>query len=139
MNPALVIIGSTFVFLAVLIHIMIFVMESVLWHKPRIQKTFGVRSETEAAIIKPWAYNQGFYNAFLAVGAATGLVLMGSLNLWPAGIALALFSALSMVLAAVVLITSQPKLARAAAIQGVPPLLGIIGIVLALTLPATLL
>jgi len=139
MNPALVIIGSTFVFLATLVHLMIFVMESVLWHTPRVQQIFGVRSEAEAAIIKPWAYNQGFYNAFLALGAGTGLVMMGSTNLWPAGIALAMFAALSMVLAAVVLITSQPKLARAAAIQGVPPLLGTIGLVLALTLPTTLL
>ncbi|MGV8858478.1 DUF1304 domain-containing protein [Rhodoglobus sp.] len=133
MNSAFAILGSTFVFLAALIHIMIFFMESVLWHKTRVQKTFGVRTAEEAAIIKPWAYNQGFYNAFLALGAGTGLVMMGSLNLWPAGIALAMFATLSMLLAAVVLITSQPKLARAAAIQGVPPLLGIIFLVLALT------
>lgn len=133
MNSAFAILGSTFVFLAALIHIMIFFMESVLWHKTRVQKTFGVRTAEAAAIIKPWAYNQGFYNAFLALGAGTGLVMMGSLNLWPAGIALAMFSTLSMLLAAVVLITSQPKLARAAAIQGVPPLLGIIFLVLALT------
>jgi putative membrane protein len=39
-----------------------------------------------------------------------------------------------MLLAAVVVITSQPKsMARAAAIQGVPPLPGIILLVLALT------
>ncbi|MGV8911313.1 MAG: DUF1304 domain-containing protein [Rhodoglobus sp.] len=132
MNTAFAILGSTFVFLAALIHIMIFFMESVLWHKARVQKTFGVRTADEAAIIKPWAYNQGFYNAFLALGAATGLVMMGSLNLWPAGIALAMFAALSMVLAAVVLVTSQPKMARAAVIQGAPPLLGILFLVLAL-------
>ncbi|MGV8852519.1 MAG: DUF1304 domain-containing protein [Rhodoglobus sp.] len=133
MNTAFAILGSTFVFFAALIHIMIFFMESVLWHKARVQKTFGVRTADEAAIIKPWAYNQGFYNAFLALGAGTGLVMMGSLNLWPAGIALAMFAALSMVLAAVVLITSQPKMARAAVIQGAPPLLGIIFLVLALS------
>jgi len=86
-----------------------------------------------AALIKPWAYNQGFYNAFLTLGAGAGLVMMGSINLWLAGIALAMFATLSMVLAATVLITSQPKMARAAAIQGVPPLLGILFLVLALT------
>jgi len=121
------------VFLAALVHLMIFVMESVLWHTPRVQQIFGVRSTTDAAIIRPWAYNQGFYNAFLALGAGTGLVMMGSINLWPAGIALAMFATLSMVLAATVLITSQPKMARAAAIQGVPPLLGILFLALALT------
>lgn len=114
------------IFLAALIHIMIFFLESVLWHRPKVQRLFGIRSQTDAALIKPWAYNQGFYNAFLALGAATGVVMMGSLNLWAAGIALTLFAALSMVLAAIVLITSQPKLARAAAIQGVPPLVGIV-------------
>ncbi|WP_341953366.1 DUF1304 domain-containing protein [Salinibacterium sp. TMP30] len=133
MNSVLAVFGSAFVLLAALIHIMIFVLESVLWHKTRVQKTFGVRTAEEAALIKPWAYNQGFYNAFLAVGAATGLVMMGSLNLWPAGVALVMFAALSMLLAALVLITSQPKMARAAAIQGVPPLLGVIFLALALT------
>ncbi|WP_343923297.1 DUF1304 domain-containing protein [Rhodoglobus aureus] len=133
MNSVTVILGSAFIFLAALVHIMIFFMESVLWHKARVQKTFGVFTSEEAAIIKPWAYNQGFYNAFLALGAGTGLVMMGSLNLWPAGIALAMFAALSMLLASVVLITSQPKMARAAAIQGIPPLLGIFFLVLALT------
>ena len=133
MNSAFAILGSAFVFLAALVHLMIFVMESVLWHTPRVQKIFGVRSATDAALIKPWAYNQGFYNAFLALGAGTGLVMMGSINLWPAGIALAMFATLSMVLAATVLITSQPKMARASAIQGVPPLLGILFLALALT------
>ncbi|EAR26217.1 membrane protein [marine actinobacterium PHSC20C1] len=134
MNSAFAILGSAFVFLAALVHLMIFFMESVLWHTPRVRQIFGVRNQTDADIIKPWAYNQGFYNAFLALGAGTGLVLMGSTNLWPAGIALAMFATLSMLLAAIVLITSQPKMARAAAIQGVPPLLGIISLVLALNL-----
>jgi putative membrane protein len=133
MNSVVAVLGTLFVVLATAIHLLIFVLESVLWHKTRVQKLFGVRSAAEAATIQPWAYNQGFYNAFLAVGAATGLVMMASVNLWPAGIALALFAAASMVLAAAVLITSQPKLARAAAIQGVPPLLGILFLVLALT------
>ncbi|QYH34794.1 DUF1304 domain-containing protein [Salinibacterium sp. M195] len=133
MNNLFAILGSAFVFLAALVHIMIFFMESVLWHTPRVQQIFGVRSE-DAPIIKPWAYNQGFYNAFLALGAGTGLVMMGSINLWPAGIALAMFAALSMVLAAIVLITSQRTMVRPAIIQGVPPLLGIIFLVLALNL-----
>lgn len=126
MSNVLAVLGSALIFLAALIHIMIFFLESVLWHRPKVQRLFGIRSQTDAALIKPWAYNQGFYNAFLALGAATGVVMMGSLNLWAAGIALAIFAALSMVLAAIVLITSQPKLARAAAIQGVPPLVGIV-------------
>lgn len=133
MNNVLAATGSAFIFLAALIHIMIFFFESVLWQKPKVQRLFGIRSQADAALIKPWAYNQGFYNAFLALGAATGVVMMGSLNFWAPGIALAIFAALSMLLAAIVLITSQPKMARAALIQGVPPLLGIIFVTLALT------
>jgi len=134
-NSLMAILGSAFIFIAALIHLMIFFMESVLWHKPRVQKIFGVRNEADAAVVKPWAYNQGYYNAFLALGAGTGLVLMGSTNLWPAGIALAAFASLSMVLASIVLITSQPKtMARAAVIQGVAPALGIICLLLALNL-----
>ncbi|MEV8252522.1 DUF1304 domain-containing protein [Rhodoglobus sp. NPDC076762] len=132
MNSLFAILGSAFVFLAALVHLMIFFMESVLFHTPRVQQIFGVRAQ-DAEIIKPWAYNQGFYNVFLALGAGTGLVLMGTVGMWPAGIALAMFAALSMLLAAVVLITSQPKqMARPAIIQGAPPLLGIIFLVLAL-------
>ncbi|MBH0007924.1 DUF1304 domain-containing protein [Salinibacterium sp. UTAS2018] len=132
MNSAFAILGSAFVFLAALVHLMIFFMESVLFHTPRVQQVFGVRPQDVDAV-KPWAYNQGFYNVFLALGAGTGLVLMGTVSMWPAGIALAMFAALSMLLAAVVLITSQPRqMARPAIIQGVPPLLGIIFLVLAL-------
>ena len=133
MNSLFAILGSVFILLAALVHLMIFFMESVLFHKPRVQKIFGVRPD-DVDVVKSWAYNQGFYNVFLALGAGTGLVLMGTVEMWPAGIALAMFAALSMVLAALVLITSQPKkMARPAIIQGAPPLIGIIFLVLALS------
>jgi putative membrane protein len=71
---------------------------------------------------------------FLGVGAGIGLIMIGSGNLAQAGFALALFAAGSMVLAALVLITSSPKLARSAAIQGVAPLLGVLFLAIALGL-----
>ena len=125
MNTALLIVGSAFVFLAAAIHVFIFVMESVLWSKPSTWKRFGLKTQAEADTVKPMAYNQGFYNAFLAIGAGTGLVMLGSENWAQGGLAIVIFACVSMVLAAVVLITSSPKLWRAAAVQGVPPLLGI--------------
>ena len=130
---AFVIIGSIFVLIAALIHLLIFFLESVLWSRPEVWKRFGLRSQEEADTVRPMAFNQGFYNVFLAVGAGTGLVMLGSTNWAQGGIALAIFASASMVLAALVLITSSPKLARAAAIQGVAPLVGIIFLVLALT------
>jgi putative membrane protein len=132
MNNALVIVGSIFVFIAAVIHLLIFFMESVLWSKPAIWKRFGLKTQQEADVVRPMAFNQGFYNVFLAIGAGTGLVMMGSTNWQQGGVALAIFACASMVLASIVLVTSSPKLARAAAIQGLAPLVGIIFLALAL-------
>jgi putative membrane protein len=127
-----VIIGSVFVFLAAVIHLMIFFMESILWSKPSVWKRFGLKTQQEADIVKPMAFNQGFYNVFLAIGAGVGLVMLGSASWAQGGIAIAVFACASMVLAALVLITSSPKLARAAAVQGIAPLVGIVFLLLSL-------
>ncbi len=129
---ALTIVGSIFILVAALIHLMIFFMESVLWSRPAIWRRFGLKSQEHADIAQPMAFNQGFYNVFLAVGAGAGLVLLGSESLAQAGLALSIFAAASMVLAATVLIVSSPKLARAAVIQGLAPLIGIILLVLSI-------
>ncbi|CAN5412938.1 DUF1304 domain-containing protein [soil metagenome] len=130
MNTAFVILGSVFVFIAAVIHVLIFFLESVLWTKPSTWKRFGLTTQAEADTVRPMAFNQGFYNLFLAIGVGIGLIMIGG-NV-PGGVEIALFSAASMVAAATVLIVSSPKLARAAALQGVAPLLGIVFLVLAL-------
>ncbi len=120
----LAVLGSVFVGLAALIHVYIFFLESIAWSKPKTWKTFGLATQAEADTVRPMAYNQGYYNAFLAVGVIVGIVLIATPGVAQAGYALALFAALSMVLAATVLITSSPKLARAAVLQGAAPLIG---------------
>jgi putative membrane protein len=132
MNTALAIAGSVFVGLAALIHLYIWTLESLRWSQPSTWRTFGVTSQEDAETVKPMAFNQGFYNLFLTIGVAIGLVLAwtGAIE---AGLALVFLAAGSMVGAALVLILSSPKLARAAAIQGAAPLVGIILLVLALT------
>ena len=132
MNPALLIVGSVFVGLAAAIHVFIFVQESVLWSKPSTWKRFGLKTQAEADTMKAMAYNQGFYNVFLAIGAGVGLVMLESQDWVQVGLAITIFACLSMVLAAVVLITSSPKLWRAALIQGGPPLVGITFLLIAL-------
>jgi putative membrane protein len=132
MNAAFAIIGSVFVFLAALVHLGIFALESVLWSKPSTWKSFGVADQRDAEVLRPMAYNQGFYNLFLAIGAGVGLVLLGTGFSREGGIAIAIFSLGSMLLAAVVLIASNPRLARAALVQGGPPLIGLIFLTLAL-------
>jgi putative membrane protein len=127
------VIGAILVAIAALIHVFIFVLESVLWSRPATWRRFGLRTQEEADTVRPMAYNQGFYNVFLALGAGTGVVMIASANVQSEGIALSIFVLLSMLLASVVLITSNPKLARAAVTQGAVPLLGLIFLVLAVT------
>ena len=128
---ALTIIGAVFLGLAALIHVYIFYLESIAWSKPKTWKTFGLRSQTDADTVKPMAYNQGYYNGFLAIGVILGLVLITT-NVAQAGYALAIFAGSSMVLAATVLITSNVKLARAAVLQGAAPLIGVVLLIVAL-------
>ena len=126
MSTVLAVVGAVFVFLASVIHLGIFLMESVLWSRPGVWRRFGLRSQQDADTVQPMAFNQGFYNLFLAAGAGTGLVLLGSTAWTQAGVAIAVFACASMVLAAVVLVTSSPRLARAAVVQGAAPLTGLV-------------
>jgi len=123
--------GAAFAGLAALVHLGIFLLESALWSRPAVHRLFGVRRAEDAALIRPMAYNQGFYNLFLAIGAVAGLVL-GAGPLREGGTVLTLFALLCMLFAAVVLLASRPALARAALVQGGPPLLGLVFLVLAL-------
>jgi putative membrane protein len=132
MSATFAVVGSVFVFLAAVIHLFIFALESVLWSRPSTWKLFGVRDERDAEVLRPMAYNQGFYNVFLAIGAGLGLVLLGTGFSREGGIAIAMFALGSMVLASVVLVTSNPKLVRAALIQGAAPLLGLLFLTLSL-------
>ena len=122
MNPLVV--GAAL--LAAALHAWFFVLESLLFLRPRVWARFGLRSQDEAGIVRSFAYNQGFYNLFLAVGAVAGVALAVSGNA-AAGVPLTLFACGSMVAAGVVLVTHNPKFAQAAAIQIVPPLLAVVG------------
>jgi putative membrane protein len=104
-------------------------MESLQWTQPKIWKRFGVADQEAADITKPMAYNQGFYNLFLAIGTAIGLLLFWTgpnADGEAVGRALVLFSLGSMVAAALVLVTTGKRYARAAATQGTLPLLGFV-------------
>ncbi|MCD2168775.1 DUF1304 domain-containing protein [Microbacterium sp. JC 701] len=113
--------------LAALLHVYIFVLESVRWTQPKTWRTFGIADQQAADITKPMAYNQGFYNLFLAIGAFVGIVFwlvngIGDV----AGRTLLIFSLGSMVAAALVLVTSGRKYLRPASIQGTLPLIGLV-------------
>ncbi len=117
-------VAYVFAGLAALVHVYIFWLEALAFDTAG-RKAFGVSAE-DAEIMKPWAYNQGFYNLFLAVGTGVGLGLAGS-HRHPA-IALVAFGTGSMLAAALVLITSDPSKARGAVVQGLFPALGLIAL-----------
>jgi putative membrane protein len=116
--------------LAALVHVYIFFLESIAWTTPRGRAVFGTTPE-EAGATKELAFNQGFYNLFLAITVAIGIALVAT-GQDAVGTALVLTGAGSMVAASLVLILSSPSKASAALKQGVIPLLGVIAVVVAL-------
>ncbi|WP_304113402.1 DUF1304 domain-containing protein [Mycolicibacterium bacteremicum] len=110
--------------LAALLHVYIFVMESLTWTSPRTRATFGLSAQ-EAEATKEMAFNQGFYNLFLAIVSGAGIAA-ATLGHTGVGAALMLAGVGSMLAAAVVLLVSSPDKARAAITQGVLPLIAVV-------------
>ena len=106
--------------IAGLVHVLFFCMESLWWTKPAVYRRFR-STEAEALVTRSLAFNQGFYNLFLALGALGGLVLVATGHAG-AGMILAAWSCASMLAAAVVLAASSPQMLRGAAVQWLPPL-----------------
>jgi len=119
-----------FAALAALLHVYIFVMESLTWTTPRTRKVFGTSAQ-EAETTKLLAFNQGFYNLFLAIVTAVGIaaIAMGHKQI---GAALVFAGVGSMLAAAVVLLAASPDKARAAVTQGTFPLIAVVLLVVAL-------
>ena len=119
--------GLVFAALAAAIHVYIFVLESVRWTHPATRRVFGVSSVEEAETTRPLAFNQGFYNLFLAVAGFLGVVLViaGSTTV---GVTLVLAATGMMLAASLVLVLSDRTKLRAAAVQGVLPLLAVIAV-----------
>jgi len=116
--------------LAAVLHVYIFVMESLTWTSPRTRAVFGMTAE-DAQTTKLLAFNQGFYNLFLALITATGIVMVAA-GQRGIGAALVLASVGSMLAAALVLRASAPDKTRAALTQGGLPLLAVAAMVVAL-------
>lgn len=105
-------------------HVLFFVMESVLFMREDVYRRFGASTREEAESQRLFAFNQGFYNLFLAAGTAAGVVLAAGNEVgrdW----AMVAFGCLFMVGASLVLLASDRRMGRAAAIQGLPPALAL--------------
>lgn len=108
--------------LASLLHVYIWYLESFAW-TGAARKVFGT-SEQEAQATRELAFNQGFYNLFLALMGGVGIVcvatghgLVGRTLIW-AGVG-------SMLAAAALLFVTSPNKRGAAIRQGTLPLLAL--------------
>jgi putative membrane protein len=106
--------------LAALVHVLIFCMESLWWTTPQIRARFR-QSPEQANATRLLAFNQGFYNLFLALGIFAGLALAltGHSRV---GWTLVYWNCLFMLGAAIILAASAPQMRRGAVIQGAAPL-----------------
>ena len=111
------------------LHAWFFLLESVWFMRPSVWRRFGLASEADARGVRSWAYNQGFYNLFLGIGAVAGVLLAITGDVEP-GRKLALFACGAMVAAGVVLVTHNRAFARAAAIQIGPALVAVVALLL---------
>jgi putative membrane protein len=126
----MIIAGLVFAGLAALLHVYIFTMESLTWTSARTRAAFGTTAE-EAETTKLLAFNQGFYNLFLAIVTGIGIAAV-ALGHNAIGAALIFAGVGSMAAAAVVLLASAPDKARAALTQGIFPLVAVVLLVVGL-------
>ncbi|HEX2144111.1 MAG TPA: DUF1304 domain-containing protein [Glycomyces sp.] len=105
-------------------HLAAWVMESFLFHRPNVQQILLGRSESPPEV-NLWAFNQGFYNFALAVGAVVGVaVWLGDQPV--TGRTLIVFSCSAMAVAGVVLYLSDTKLWRGALAQFLPSTIAVL-------------
>ncbi|MCR1785763.1 DUF1304 domain-containing protein [Nocardioides carbamazepini] len=123
-------VALVFAGLAALLHTYIWVMESLTWTSARTRATFGT-SPAEAEATKELAFNQGFYNLFLAVITVGGIAAFGAED-DRVGATLVLCGTGSMVAAGLVLLVSSPDKARAAITQLAFPAVAVVLLALAL-------
>lgn len=94
--------------------------------------TFGTTAK-EAEATKSLAFNQGFYNLFLAIAVAAGIVFAAT-GETEIGATLVFVGAGSMAASTLMLFISSPDKRGAALKQGVLPLLGIVALAIGLIL-----
>jgi len=112
--------------LAAFIHLAFFIYESFVLQKSDQAARLGLTADQHKAI-KPWVFNQGFYNLFLAIQMLIGLILVNKLRPDIAG-PLTGLAGLFMLLAGLILFFTTPRskeaLRTGALIQFIPPALG---------------
>ena len=121
--------GLVLAALAAALHVFIFYLESFAWTS-RARGVFGTSAE-EAEATRELAFNQGFYNLFLAIAVFVGIAAF-ALGSDTVGETLVLVGAGSMLAASLVLLLSSPDKAAAAVKQGTLPALAVAALVVGL-------
>lgn len=121
----MLLVGMIAAFLAAALHVFIFYIESFAW-TTRALSVFGMDRESAEAT-REMAFNQGFYNFFLAIEAFAGIAIYYLyLASRPVGLTLALFGTGSMLAAALLLFVTSPDKRSVAIKQGFLPLLAVV-------------
>ena len=118
----MIVIGLLLTGFGALFHIYAFVLESVQWTSARTRAVFKMTPE-QAEYTRGLAFNQGFYNLFLAVGVVLGTILLVA-GQRTVGASVVVTCALIMTGAGLVLIASDRRRLRVGMLQAVPPAVG---------------
>ena len=108
-----------------LVHVGVWLAESVFWSRERVWRTFGARSAEEAAIQSGVFYNIGFYNLFVGLGAIVGATTLARSD----SAVLLSYAAAFMLGAGVVLLSRNRELWRGALAQILPGAVVLIALV----------
>ena len=127
----MLVVAAVLATLAALLHVFIWWLESFAW-TGRARAVFGTSRE-EAEATQELAFNQGFYNLFLALITLAGLLAL-ALDNRDVGVALTAAGTLPMLGAAVVLVARSRARAGAALKQGALPALALVCLLIATTL-----
>lgn len=106
------------------IHVLFFKIESIDFMEPRILERFQL-DQNSAEIVRTWAFNQGFYNLFLAFGLFYALFQI-NFRKKESAILLASFILITIFCAGGVLLASAPQKWSASLMQSMPALIGLI-------------
>lgn len=123
---AFMIVGVVLATVAALLHVLFFVLESVLFRRPAGRRLFGMRAEHDSPPLRLFAVNQGVYNLALAIVVLVGIGLLVADAASVAGRALVIAGCSVMVVAGIALALTAPRrMLGAALVQALPPLLAI--------------
>lgn len=124
----MLLVAAVLAVLAALLHVFIWWLESFAW-TGRARAVFGTSRE-DAEATKELAFNQGYYNLFLALITVAGVLAL-ELDSRDVGVALVAAGTAPMLGAAVVLVAGSHARAGAALRQGLLPALTLVCLLIA--------